>query len=112
MDESDMEDDEDEDEEEGQEGQKVLNRAAALSDLRKWRAKSKKRGTLAPFESDAIPADMMTTIKTHSANGWLEALDDAIGKVEPLPAPDVSALVVALTKATDALLRPAQPVDE
>lgn len=56
---------------------------ATLDDLRKWRAKSKKRGTLADFESDAIPADVVDTIKAHSDNGWLEALDAAIAGTAP-----------------------------
>ena len=51
---------------------------ATLDDLRKWRAKSKKRGTLADFESDAIPVDVMEAVKAHGENGWLEALDAAI----------------------------------
>lgn len=56
---------------------------ATLDDLRKWRAKSKKRGTLADFESDVIPADVVDTIKAHSDNGWLEALDAAIAGTAP-----------------------------
>ena len=77
---------------------------ATLDDLRKWRAKSKKRGTLAEFESDAIPADVVDTIKAHSENGWLEALDAAIAQtIPPAPVKDVADLVLALTRATEAL---------
>jgi hypothetical protein len=56
---------------------------ATLDDLRKWRAKSKKRGSLADFESDTIPADVVDTIKSHGDNGWLEALDAAIAGTAP-----------------------------
>lgn len=77
---------------------------ATLDDLRKWRAKSKKRGSLADFESDAIPVDVMDTIKAHGENGWLEALDAAIAQtIPPVPVKDVSDLVLALTRATEAL---------
>ncbi len=77
---------------------------ATLDDLRKWRAKSKKRGGLADFESDAIPADVVDTIKAHSDNGWLEAIDAAIAQtIPPAPAKDVTDLVLALTRATEAL---------
>ena len=77
---------------------------ATLDDLRKWRAKSKKRGSLADFESDVIPADVVDTIKAHSDNGWLEALDAAIAQtIPPAPVKDVADLVQALTRATEAL---------
>lgn len=49
---------------------------AMLDDLRAWRRKSQKRGKLADFESDAIPADTMKAI--HEAGDWLAALDAAI----------------------------------
>jgi hypothetical protein len=54
-----------------------------LDDLRAWRRKSQKRGRLADFESDAIPAAIMETVKAHSVNGWLEALDAAIEQNAP-----------------------------
>ena len=77
---------------------------ATLDDLRKWRAKSKKRGALAEFESDTIPVDVIATIKAHGENGWLEALDAAIAQtIPPAPVKDVGDLVQALTRATEAL---------
>ena len=84
-------------EEEGQK-EEVLTKAAMVADLRKWRAKSKKRGSLAPFESDAIPEHVIADIKAHSENGWLEAIDAAIEQ------PEYAELVTALRDATKAVL--------
>ena len=96
--------------------------AKALADLRRWRTKSAKRGKLADFVSDFIPAAVADDIKTHAVNGWRDALDGVIAVYEgedgaqPEPAPaksiDVAPLVDALTRATEALLNGhAQPVD-
>ena len=77
---------------------------AMLDDLRKWRAKSKKRGALADFESDAIPLGVMEAVKSHGENGWQAALDAAIAQtIPPTPAKDIGDLVQALTRATEAL---------
>lgn len=91
---------EDEDDDDGmqEEGQEEAVRSAMLADLRKWRAKSRKRNELAPFASDAIPAHIVADIKAHSENGWLEAIDRAIEQ------PEYSELVYALRSATEAVL--------
>jgi len=95
--------------------------AKALADLRKWRVKSAKRGRLAEFVSDFIPAAVVDDVKAHSANGWRDALDGVIAVYEgedgaqPEPAPikttDTTELVAALRSATEALLH-GQPQPE
>lgn len=85
--------------------------AKALADLRRWRVKSAKRGRLATFESDYIPAPVMAEVIAHGANGWRDALDGVIAvysgeepAAKAAPVQDVAALVDALRSATEALL--------
>jgi phage portal protein BeeE len=97
----------------------------ALADLRAWRRKSAKRGKLATFDSDFIPAAVVDDIKAHGSNGWRDALDGVIAvyageEPEPIiepaaktaPVPDTTELVAALRSATEALLNgQPQPTD-
>jgi hypothetical protein len=101
---------EDDDEDEAQ--------AKTLADLRAWRRKSSKRGKLAEFASDHIPAVVMEDVKAHSANGWRDAIDGVIAvyegedvqpTVQPAPILDTTELVTALRSATEALLYGQQP---
>lgn len=92
--------------------------AKALADLRKWRTKSNKRGKLAEFKSDFIPAAVVDDVKAHAVNGWRDALDGVIAvyegeepqPVKAVPA-DTTELVAALRSATEALLH-GQPQPE
>jgi len=96
--------------------------AKALADLRAWRRKSAKRGRLAEFVSDHIPAPLVDDIKAHGSNGWRDALDGVIAVYSgeepepviertPSPAADTTELVAALRSATEALLH-GQPQPE
>lgn len=64
--------------------------AKTLADLRAWRRKSSKRGRLADFISDHIPAAVMDDVKAHSANGWRDALDGVIAAYEFFSEPDTA----------------------
>ena len=94
--------------------------AKALADLRAWRRKSAKRGRLAEFDSEWIPAPLVDDIKAHGSNGWRDALDGVIAvyageepAIERTPsiAADTTELVAALRSATEALLH-GQPQPE
>lgn len=106
------EDEEDDDEDERD--------AKALADLRAWRRKSAKRGKLATFDSEWIPATVVDDVKAHGSNGWRDALDGVIAvyageepAIERTPsiATDTTELVAALRSATEALLH-GQPQPE
>jgi hypothetical protein len=66
--------------------------AKTLADLRAWRRKSAKRGRLAEFASDHIPAAVMDDVKAHSANGWRDAIDGVIAAYEFFNEPDTATI--------------------